>query len=294
MTNKPKVSLILTNWNGSKLLRKNLPTVIKHSPEVCEIIVADDHSTDSSLKYLKLQKAKYPNLKIISHSHNLGFGKNSNHAVSKAVGDFVVLLNNDIRPYPGYISHALKLFTGPSIAAVGFCEVKNENWARIFWSGGYLQHESGVPSRPVHNTAWVSGGGSIFRKDIFLKLGGFDQAYAPFYYEDADLGLRLWLSGYRLLWCSKAKIEHRHEATTSRFPSHFLNYVKERNRLLLTRRIIRNPRLLSENRLAVIGRILFGPNYIKIVMATRKQQKLFPTSVCLKKISDIQLIKIFA
>ena len=82
-----KISVIVTNWNGLPLLKKNLPIIIKHSQIADEIIVADDASTDSSLKYLfHLQKTQ-PRLKIIGHQYNLGFGANSNYAVKQARGD---------------------------------------------------------------------------------------------------------------------------------------------------------------------------------------------------------------
>jgi GT2 family glycosyltransferase len=289
---KPTISVIVTNWNGYRLLKKNLETVIQRSPEASEFIVADDASTDLSLKYLSSLKSHHPNLRIIKHKHNLGFGQNSNSAVKQASGNYVVLLNNDIQPQPGYLKPAIKLLANPKTAAVGFSEIGNENWARIFWSGGYLQHAPGTPTPKPHPTAWVSGGGSIIKKDIFLKAGGFDSAYAPFYYEDADLGLRLWLAGYQLLWCPTARIIHRHEATMSRFPPHFLNYVKERNRLLLTWRIIDSPSLLSKNRLAIWMRVLGGPNYLKIIRSARLQMTAHPKPVFKRTLPSESLLAI--
>ena len=50
---KPKVSVVITNWNGEKLLKKNLPKVLKAVPKGVEIIVVDDGSTDGSVEYLK-------------------------------------------------------------------------------------------------------------------------------------------------------------------------------------------------------------------------------------------------
>ncbi|HNZ84288.1 MAG TPA: glycosyltransferase, partial [Candidatus Woesebacteria bacterium] len=91
-----KISVIVTNWNGLSLLKKNLEIVIKNSPEAFEVIFADDASEDDSLKFVKSLQKKYRQLKIISHQNNLGFGANSNYAVSQAKGDLVVLLNNDI------------------------------------------------------------------------------------------------------------------------------------------------------------------------------------------------------
>ncbi|MFA6518435.1 MAG: glycosyltransferase family 2 protein [Candidatus Shapirobacteria bacterium] len=289
-----KISAIITSWNGKKLLRKNLLIVIKNSPEVSEFIVADDASTDSSIAYLKKIKKRYPQLRILTTPHNLGFSANSNRAVRLAKGDLVVLLNNDISPHPGFLKASLKHFSDSKVLGVGFCELGNENWAKIFWSGGYIQHESGSPVDKPHPTAWVSGGGCIVRRQCFLKLGGFDPAFEPFYYEDADLGLRTWEQGYKLIWEPKSIIEHRHESTMSRFPKRHLDYVKERNRLLLTWRHITDKKLIWQNKLAMVGRVISGPNYIKIIRAAKRQMAKYPINTHHHRIDVQGLIKMFS
>ncbi|MDD4938300.1 MAG: glycosyltransferase family 2 protein [Candidatus Shapirobacteria bacterium] len=288
-----KVSVIVTNWNGKDILQKNLESIIKLSPEAQEIILTDDASQDDSVSFAKSLQKKYPKLKIISHKNNQGFGANSNNAVKQAVGDLVVLLNNDIYPHPKYITNSLKHFKDPNVFGVGFAEYGHENWARIFWENGYLQHEPGTEIKTTHISAWVSGGSSIIRKSIFQKLGGFDPIYAPFYCEDLDLGFRAWKSGYNLLWEPKSVVEHHHETTMSKFSPNLLNYIKERNRLLNTWRNITDPNLLRLNKLALIGRIFSGPNYIKIIRAAKKQIQKFPPPIVFSKKTDQQILDLF-
>ncbi len=289
-----KISVIVTNWNGLSLLKKNLEIVIKNSPEAFEVIFADDASEDDSLKFVKSLQKKYHQLKIISHQNNLGFGANSNYAVSQAKGDLVVLLNNDIVPQKNYISHSLKHFSDPKVFGVGFCETNNKNWARFFWQGGYLQHQPGTTGlNKTHISGWVSGGSSIVKKNLFQKLGGFDPIYHPFYSEDLDLGYRAWKSGYTLLWEPKSQVEHHHESTMSKFSPNLLNYVKERNRLLSTWRNITDPKLLFQNKLALVGRVLTGPNYVKIIRAAKKQVQKHPAPIVFPKLTDLELLDIF-
>ena len=288
-----KISVIVTNWNGFDLLKKNLEQVIKMSPEAEEIIVADDASTDKSVDYVKTLQKKYPKLELIANNDNLGFGKNSNNAISKSKGDLVVMLNSDIFTHKDYIKNSLKHFSDLNLFGVGFSELGHENWARIFWKNGYLQHEPGRNIKNTHITAWLSGGSSIIRKDIFIKLGGFDKVYKPFYSEDLDLGIRAWKSGYTLLWEPKCIIEHRHESTMSKFPKHILNYIKERNRLLSVWRNITDPQLLFLNKLALIGRVLSGPNYIKIIRAAKKQIKKSNPPIFFNKLTDRQIFDKF-
>lgn len=289
-----KISVVITNWNGLPILQKNLESIIKNSPEAEELILADDASQDKSILFAQKIQKKYPQLKIIAHKNNLGFGANSNDAVNQSKGDLVVLLNNDIYPHPKYITNTLKHFNDPNVFGVGFAELGHENWAKFFWKNGYLQHEPGTSNNnQVHISGWVSGGSSIVRKSLFQKLGGFDAVYQPFYCEDLDLGYRAWKSGYTLLWEPKSIVEHHHETTMSKFSPNFLNYVKERNRLLNTWRNITDPNLLNQNKLALVGRVLNGPNYIKIIRAAKKQIKKSSLPIVFPKLTDMEILSLF-
>lgn len=289
-----KISVIITNWNGYSLLKKNLEIIIKNSPQAQEIILADDASSDKSVKYAKELQLKFPKLKIISHKKNIGFGANTNDAINKSTGDLVVLLNNDIYPYQNYLASSIKHFKNEKVFGVGFAEKGHENWAKFMWKGGYLQHEPGITGiNKTHISGWVSGGSSIIKKSLFQKLGGFDPIYKPFYSEDLDIGYRAWKSGYICLWEPKCIVEHHHETTMSKFSKSLLNYVKERNRLLNTWRLIDDKNMLLANKFATIGRILTGPNYIKIIRAAKKQIKKSPPPIIFPKLTDKEIFSKF-
>lgn len=288
-----RISLVITNWNGLGLLKKNLTEIIDKSPEALEIIVADDASTDKSIAYIKQLQKKYPKLTYLKHAKNVGFGRNLNSAVKKSKGDFVVILNNDIRPHKNYIKNTLHHFKDPKVLGVTFAELGNENYARFFWKQGYLQFDKGRASK-THISGWLNGGSSIIRKDYFLKLGGFDHVYEPFYFEDSDFGFRAWKSGYTLLWEPKAVVEHKHESTMSRFPKKHLIYVKERNHLIFTKRNISHKSLLFKNKIFSFLRILSGPNYLKIILAARRQLRKYPAPIVFPKLTDQEILSKFA
>ncbi len=287
------ISVIVTNWNGQKLLQKYFESVVKNTPEAKEIIFADDASTDDSLNFIAQLQKKYPKIIIAHRNKNLGFAKNSNLAVKQASGDLVVLLNNDIYTPPGYLQNTLQHFSDDQVFGVGLAEKGNLNWPKLFWKNGYIQYEPVVNYPKSHSAGWLSGGSSIVRKSIFTRLGGFDPVYAPFYSEDLDLGFRAWKSGYTLIWEPKSVVEHHHESTISKFPRHFLNYVKERNRLLTVWRNVSDPTLLWQNRLALVGRCLSGPNYLKIILAAKKQIKKFPPPIFIPKLTEKEVFSLF-
>ena len=101
-----KVSVIIPNYNGQKLLADNLPHVLKACPN-CEIIVVDDASTDNSVSFLN---SKFPQIKIIQNKSNMRFAKTCNFGAQKAEGDILVFLNSDVRPEKDFLPHVLKHF----------------------------------------------------------------------------------------------------------------------------------------------------------------------------------------
>lgn len=288
-----KISVIVTNFNTINLLKKYFHHVVENSPEADEIIFTDDASPDESVAYITSLQKKHPKIKIITHKTNVGFGENSNFAVKSAKGDYVVLLNSDILPHKGYITKAYKHLSDPKVFGVGFSELGHENWSKIFWKDGYLQYDRGLDIKKTHISGWLSGGGSIIDKSKFLKLGGFDPVYAPFYSEDVDLGYRAWKSGYTLLWEPTSIIEHKHESTMSKFPVRLLNYIKERNRLLTVWRNITDPKMIYSNRITQILRVLSGPNYLKIILAAKKQIKNNPPPIVFPVRTDQEIFDLF-
>ena len=100
MKQTKKLSVIILNWNGSRLLREFLPSVIANtrSPEV-EVIVADNGSTDDSVKVME---EEFPGIRILRFEDNLGFSGGYNRAISEVESEFTVLLNSDVEAPEGW------------------------------------------------------------------------------------------------------------------------------------------------------------------------------------------------
>ena len=210
---KVKFSIVIPNWNGEKLLRKNLPAVLKTGAD--EVIMVDDGSTDGSRKYInELTKLRINGLKIktVSNKKNLGFIASVNRGVAAAKGNIVVLLNNDVVPEKNFLAPLRKDFQDPKVFAVSLGEPQ-WSWAKGKWVKGFVEHESGKKTKMPHISFWSSGGSGAFRKDIWEKLGGMDDVYHPFYWEDVDLSYRAWKRGYKIIWDPRAVVYHKHEGT---------------------------------------------------------------------------------
>lgn len=208
-----KISIVIPNWNGERLLAKNLPKVIASSERVEEIIVVDDCSTDGSLQLLRKQ---FRGVKVIARPVHGGFASSVNDGVAQAAGDIVVLLNTDVEPQKGFLEPLAIHFRDPDVFAVGCLERSLEQGKTILrgrglahWVKGFYIHKRGEVDKMT--TAWVSGGSGAFRKKMWDRLGGMDTLYNPFYWEDIDLCYRARKAGWRTLFEPKSVVGHYHE-----------------------------------------------------------------------------------
>lgn len=256
-----KFSIVIPNWNGKKLLEKNLPKVL--DTEADEVIIADDGSKDGSVDFIK---SKFPQVKVISHKR-LGFVKNCNHAVKKAQGDIIVLLNNDVLPNKDFLKSLRFNFQDPKLFAVSLNELQ-WSWAEAKWEKGFVYHNPGEKTKQKHISFWASGGSGAFRKDLWEKLGGFDNIYSPFYWEDMDLSYRAWKRGYRVIWDPQAVVKHKHKGTIGvNFSKKYIDFISQRNQLLFIWKNITNFKMFVEHKLYLWKRLLTNLGYWKPFLA---------------------------
>jgi GT2 family glycosyltransferase len=224
-----KVSIVIPNFNGEELLKKNLPEVLGVIGDT-ELIIVDDASEDKSVEYIKNQTSKIKNIKLIKNAKNLGFSSTVNIGVQEATGELVVLLNTDVIPEKDFLDSAIRHFEDQKVFAVGFLQKCSENGKIILrgrgvgkFERGFLVHSRGNISdkdtsdgvdmhfsevEDFRKTLWVSGGAGIFRKSIWSKLGGLNTLYNPFYWEDLDFSYRALKRGYKLIFEPKSIVHH--------------------------------------------------------------------------------------
>ncbi|OGD83511.1 hypothetical protein A2165_02755 [Candidatus Curtissbacteria bacterium RBG_13_40_7] len=207
-----KISVVIPNYNGSQLLKKNLGAVIQNCPG-CQIIVVDDASTDDSVDFVQ---NNYKPVKLIRLLKNRGFAFAANAGVKNAGGDYILLLNSDVSPRANFLEPVLTHFKDNELFAVGLADYSHEGKFIIVrgrgggaFKKGFLKHFM-LPAKSG-KTLWVSGGSGLFDKKKYLELGGFDTNFAPFYWEDIDLSFRAWQMGYMCMFEPKSKVDHFHK-----------------------------------------------------------------------------------
>lgn len=221
------ISIIIPNYNGEDLLRKNLPKVLSaisnYKDGEIEVIIVDDGSADDSVSSIKYFVSSIGNnkieFKILENKINLGFSSTVNKGAKEARGDILVLLNTDVVPEKDFLKPLISHFHDESVFAVGCMDKSIESGKTVLrgrgigkWEKGFLVHRRGEVDKK--NTLWVSGGSGAFRKSIWNKLLGFNELYSPFYWEDIDLSYRAIKSGYKVLFEPTSVVLHEHEKGT--------------------------------------------------------------------------------
>lgn len=259
---KPNIDIIIPSFNGKYLLEKHLPEVIKNSDNLNKIIVVDNGSTDGTVVWLEKE---YPDVVIVKNTENLGFTKPINQGVAVSKAEYIILLNNDVRPEKDYLKNILRFFKDEKVFAVSFNE-NESSWPLVRWDGK-LQFTRGKDKTTPYYSAWASGGSAIFRRSIWDKLGGFNEIYAPYYWEDIGIGYRAWKSGYKIISDIESMVYHEHESTSKKMNPNYVSLIKQRNELLFTWLNITDKDLVKSHIQFLISYSLKHPGYLRIILS---------------------------
>lgn len=256
------ISIILPNYNGLTLLTQNLPRVYKALDALScgrkELIISDDNSSDSSLEFLRKFESDHEKgeieIIIVENKLNKGFSSNVMSGASKATGDILILLNTDVIPQSHSFASLLSHFNDDHVFAVGCMDRSVEKGGDVLrgrgigrWERGFLMHERGENDKT--ETLWVSGGSGAFRKSIWSKLGGLDEMFNPFYWEDIDLSYRARKAGYKVLFDPESIVTHEHDkgAIKRKYTSDQVRTIAFRNQLLFVWKNITDYSLLLQH-----------------------------------------------
>jgi GT2 family glycosyltransferase/glycosyltransferase involved in cell wall biosynthesis len=232
------VSVVVVNYRGAEDSIACLDSLRDVDWPELEVIVVDNASGDGSAEVLT---ARFPDARILALDENLGFAGGCNHGAANATGQYVAFLNNDARPDAQWLRAAVDvLHHDTSIACVAS---KVLDWegntvdfvdaALSFYGHGFKLHvgtpDSSVPDRAT-DVLFASGAAMVMPADVFERVGGFDDRYFMFF-EDVDLGWRLWLLGYRVRYVPDSLVFHKHHRSMTSYGSWREQYLLERNAL---------------------------------------------------------------
>ena len=217
----PVLSILLVFHNQAHLSLLCLRTLLDNADVPFELIVVDNASTDRTSDLLD----RCENVKLIKNPDNLGFVKAVNQGAELVAGEFLLLLNNDAFIESGALSAAVDVFQKEAnVGAVGgrveLLDGKLQEAGNIIWRdgscAGYGRGESPEDGayRFRREVDYCSGAFLVFRTARFRELGGFDEVFAPAYYEETDFCLRLRRQGLRVIYEPRVKLRHYEFAST--------------------------------------------------------------------------------
>jgi GT2 family glycosyltransferase len=241
----PSVSVIIVNWNRHDLLRACLSSLQQQTFRDFEVIVVDNGSVDGSLEMLR--SAPLEQVRIIENPENRGFCAANNQGIQASRGQFIALLNNDAEAEPRWLEELLGALVPEP--AVGMAASKILTWEDrgIIDKAGHLiypdgqnrgrgtgERDRGQYDR-LEEAAWPDGCAALYRRSLLEQIGGFDEDFFA-YADDAELGLRARIAGWRCLYVPTAVVRHHTGSTLGRYSAERL-FLIERNRLWLAAKL---------------------------------------------------------
>ena len=217
----PTISIILVLYNQAELSFACLRSLAALREESFEVIIVDNASSDDTGALLE----RVTGARVIRNPDNRHFLKGCNQAVEEAAGEYILLLNNDAVPLPGTLTAARRVFEEESdVGAVGGRVVLldgtlQEAGSTIWSDGGTAGYGRGCPpDAPAfmfrRDVDYCSGVFLLTPRRLWQALGGFDEAFAPAYYEETDYCMRLREQGWRIVYDPSASVLHMEFGTS--------------------------------------------------------------------------------
>jgi len=233
------ISVVVVNWNRKELLRACLASLARQTGVSLEIIVVDNGSSDGSADLAEREFGA----QVIRNPENRGFCAANNQGIAVARGEFIALLNNDAEAEPGWLAALHRVCSrGPDIGMAASKVLVWEDPQRIdkvghliFPDGQNRGRGSGALDRGQYDreeeVLWPDGSAALYRKEMLDQIGGFDEDFFA-YGDDAELGLRARIAGWKCIYTPEAAVRHHRGSTLGKNSVRRLELI-ERNRLLL-------------------------------------------------------------
>jgi len=240
VNDRPPVSVLVLNFNGKAHLERCFDSIegLEYPRDRLEVLFLDNGSSDGSIEFMR---ARYPGVTILAFGRNLGYAAAMNAGAREAKHDLLVFLNNDTRTRADFLDRLVRpVVEGRAAAAAA--KIVSWDGGEVHFAGGgtnfhgiAFQVGMGEPDREAFrregDTLFACGAAMAIRRDRFLDSGGFDEDFFA-YYEDVDLGWRLWVLGERVAYVPDAVAFHHHSATSLHVEIYKLRVLHLRNPLL--------------------------------------------------------------
>jgi len=232
------------------------------------ILVVDDNSDDNSLDIL----AGFKQVRIIVHHNNRGFSASCNTGLSEAKHPLVFFLNSDVQLPPDFFRYFNTPFDQPETFAVTVFGRQYRTGEKLdggkigFWKKGNFRitdnyYPEEHPDLPEPYLSFSVQGAYFFAdRSKMNELGGFDELFSPYIFEETDLAYRALKRGWRIIYEPRCQALHDHSSTLKSISSEkYRKMISFRNRLIFTWKNIEDPLLLLSHFIFLFVKIIFVP-----------------------------------
>ena len=217
MQNSKEISIIIVNYRSGHYLEKCLASVFRQieNKNFKITVVNNDESGD-----LSVLARNFPSIRLIEIGKNIGFGKAANLGAKNSKGNWLFFLNPDTELLSDYFKVLNNYQKNKTVGIMGPGLVDEKNRLQKWIAGSeatffdLIGNNLGFPrsrkvweSQEPRKAAWVSGAAMAIKRDLFEKLGGFDENMFM-YFEDIDICKRARMAGKKVVYFPKEKIRH--------------------------------------------------------------------------------------
>lgn len=234
-----KISIIIPNWNGSKILKQCLKSLIDQQNEIEEVIIVDNGSTDDTYEWVNDHSV----VKFYRLDKNYGITIAVNKGIKLAKSSYIMILNNDTVLEKECISYLIKqIESDNNVFSVASKMIQYHNNKYIDDAGDEysllgqaVQRGNGEVITHYTKSEQIfsaCSGAALYRKELLEKIGLFDEEFFA-YLDDVEIGYRARVNGYKNVYCPQAIVYHIGSATSKKQASTFTIHLINRNNVYM-------------------------------------------------------------
>lgn len=236
----PTISVIVLNYNGLRYMEDCFASLsrLDYPSDRVELVLADNGSNDGSVEYVR---QRFPQVRVIQFDRNWGISIALNRSIEQVQSQYVALLNSDMKVHEHWLTGLVDALGNEE--GVVCASSKILNWdGNLMDFGGTLMLFTGQGRADGYHDPDLSAydgvryifapcsGAMLIDRELFLDVGSFDERFS-IYFDDIDLGWRLWILGYKVVYAPESTCNHVHFGTLSKHTPARITYQYERNAL---------------------------------------------------------------
>ncbi len=238
---KGAATAIVVNWNGAQVVLEAVESLLRQDLDALEVVVVDNASADGSAA--AIERRFGDRVRLLRSPRNAGWGAGNNVGIRASEAPYVIVLNNDAVALPDFARELVAAAEADPRVGLVAAKVLNHGRPAVIDTVGHNLYPDGLNRGrgrleqdlgqydSVREALFPSGAAALYRRSMLDEVGPFEESFF-LYGDDAELGLRARLAGWRCAFNPRAIALHRYSHSAGAYSS-LKAYHVERNRIWL-------------------------------------------------------------